>query len=141
ASKNLLKPSSGDPIVGPSKDMVMGVYYLTVMDGRRKPRVAVNGNGANGANGNGAGPQLPTFATMDEAQYAYDMGIITLREPIRVWFTHKYDQVPVDQLLIGSELMAARGEGAGISERVLEALQAHGVTSVGELMDLYALGE
>jgi DNA-directed RNA polymerase subunit beta' len=28
--QNLLKPSSGDPIVGPSKDMVMGVYYLTV---------------------------------------------------------------------------------------------------------------
>ena len=41
ASKNLLKPSSGDPIVGPSKDMVMGVYYLTVMEpsARRKSPV------------------------------------------------------------------------------------------------------
>ena len=28
--RDRLKPSSGDPIVGPSKDMVMGVYYLTV---------------------------------------------------------------------------------------------------------------
>ncbi|MCO5175737.1 MAG: DNA-directed RNA polymerase subunit beta', partial [Thermomicrobiales bacterium] len=31
ASKNLLKPADGQPIVGPSKDMVLGVYYLTVM--------------------------------------------------------------------------------------------------------------
>jgi DNA-directed RNA polymerase subunit beta' len=151
ASKNLLKPSSGDPIVGPSKDMVMGVYYLTVTEPRRKPRYAANGNSANGAaNGNGADAnQLPTFATMDEAEYAYDMGIIKLREPIRVWFTNKYDSIPVDDLLIGSELfghgqasdLAAHGEAAGISERVLEALKGHGLYTVGQLMDLYARGE
>jgi DNA-directed RNA polymerase subunit beta' len=35
ATRNLLKPSDGQPIVGPSKDMVLGVYYLTlVVDGR-----------------------------------------------------------------------------------------------------------
>ena len=30
ATKNLLKPADGEPIVGPSKDMVIGVYYLTM---------------------------------------------------------------------------------------------------------------
>ena len=30
SSSNLLKPSSGEPIVGPSKDMVLGCYYMTV---------------------------------------------------------------------------------------------------------------
>ena len=30
ASHNLLKPADGDPIISPSKDMVLGVYYLTV---------------------------------------------------------------------------------------------------------------
>ena len=30
ASHNLLKPSDGEPIIGPSKDMVLGVYYLTM---------------------------------------------------------------------------------------------------------------
>ena len=39
ATQNLLKPSSGEPIVGPSKDMVMGVYYLTVMDERLRTSV------------------------------------------------------------------------------------------------------
>ncbi|NUM81534.1 DNA-directed RNA polymerase subunit beta', partial [bacterium] len=29
ATRNLLKPADGQPIVGPSKDMVLGVYYLT----------------------------------------------------------------------------------------------------------------
>mgnify|MGYP001077811152 CR=1 FL=1 len=32
ATKNLLKPASGEPIISPSKDMVLGVYYLTMDD-------------------------------------------------------------------------------------------------------------
>ena len=35
STRNLLKPGSGEPIVGPSKDMVMGVYYLTHGRGRK----------------------------------------------------------------------------------------------------------
>ncbi len=30
STKNLLKPSDGQPIVGPAKDMVLGIYYLTM---------------------------------------------------------------------------------------------------------------
>src|SRR5687767_9783337 len=30
STRNLLKPADGEPIVGPSKDMVLGVYYLTM---------------------------------------------------------------------------------------------------------------
>ena len=30
STRNLLKPSDGTPIVGPSKDMVLGNYYLTM---------------------------------------------------------------------------------------------------------------
>src|SRR4029077_5117934 len=30
STKNLLKPADGEPVVGPAKDMVLGVYYLTV---------------------------------------------------------------------------------------------------------------
>ena len=30
--RNLLKPADGEPIIGPSKDMVLGVYYLTKND-------------------------------------------------------------------------------------------------------------
>ena len=38
ASKNLLKPADGEPIISPSKDMVLGVYYLTMTDRHRITR-------------------------------------------------------------------------------------------------------
>ncbi|MGL4650617.1 MAG: DNA-directed RNA polymerase subunit beta', partial [Caldilineaceae bacterium] len=109
ATQNLLKPSSGDPIVGPSKDMVMGVYYLTVEEKAKNP------------------DRLPTFASMDDAEYAYAMGAIRLRQPIKVLYRSIYDDKPVSEL--------------GVSERVQEALLHNGVHTVGQLMDHYAQGE
>ena len=109
ATQNLLKPSSGDPIVGPSKDMVMGVYYLTVEepvpDGHKEP----------------------IFSNMEEAEYAYSLGIIKLRHPLKVLFTSKFDTTPVEEL--------------NLSERVVEALKAFGIRTVGEVMDHYTQGE
>jgi DNA-directed RNA polymerase subunit beta' len=109
ATKNLLKPSSGDPIVGPSKDMVMGVYYLTVEEKATDP------------------DHLPTFSNMEQAEYAYDMGHIRLRQPIQVLYTNRYDQMSVSEL--------------PVSERVRHALEHNGVHTVGQLMDHYAQGE
>jgi DNA-directed RNA polymerase subunit beta' len=109
APHNLLKPSSGEPIVGPSKDMVMGVYYLTVEEPAKDP------------------DNLPTFASGEEAEYAYNMGIVRLRQPVRVLFRSRFDDVSVEQM--------------EVSERVLHALKAHGLTTIGKLMDLYSQGE
>ena len=122
SSRNLLKPSSGEPIVGPSKDMVMGVYYLTVMEEAKNPE------------------RIPAFSDMDDAQYAFDMGAISLRQPIKVRFTSEYDQRSIE------ELMEIEGEDGvepriGVSERVYETLTDHGVETIGQLMDLYAQGE
>ena len=82
----------------------MGVYYLTVMEepGERRKR-------------------LPTFSDMDEAEYAYDMGVVGLRQPIRVRFATGLTASRSTRCWPSSE-----GNGdepdAGISERVLEAL-------------------
>src|SRR5216117_2848185 len=51
---NLLQPSNGEPIVAPTLDMVLGVYYLTTA----KP----------GARGEGK-----AFSDFDDAKLAYDM--------------------------------------------------------------------
>jgi DNA-directed RNA polymerase subunit beta' len=110
ATQNLLKPSSGDPIVGPSKDMVMGVYYLTVDEDEKADT-----------------SKLHCFASMEEAEYAYDMGIIKLRQPIRVLFATKFDKMPVAEM--------------DLSERVRDALLAHGLQSAGQVMDMYVQGE
>ena len=65
STNNVLRPASGRPIVTPSQDMVIGVYYLSefVEDAR------------------GAGR---TFGSLEEAMMAYDMGELSLHAPIRL---------------------------------------------------------
>ena len=62
---NMLSPSSGEPIVAPTLDMVLGCYYLTMIDEDVK----------------GTGSQ---FSSFDDAQVAYNMDIIDLRASINV---------------------------------------------------------
>ncbi len=66
ASKNLLKPADGEPIIGPSKDMVLGVYYLT-MD-HSQPH---QGDGR-------------AFADMDEVDLAYQLGQVDIHTKIKL---------------------------------------------------------
>ncbi len=66
ATRNLLKPADGRPIVGPTKDMCLGVYYLTMEDPARaeeKPRL---------------------FVDLDEVEVAYALGHVDLHTPIYV---------------------------------------------------------
>jgi DNA-directed RNA polymerase subunit beta' len=88
SSANLLKPSSGEPIVGPSKDMVLGCYYLTVED----------------KNARGAGK---AFSDVDEVRLAYDLGVVGLRAPIRFRFTDWADEVMVESLDLEAPLVKA----------------------------------
>jgi len=66
ASRNLLKPADGEPIISPSKDMVLGVYYLTVKD-----NVEHKGDGR-------------VFADMDEAELAYNLGQVDIHSKVRL---------------------------------------------------------
>ncbi|MHC1770198.1 MAG: DNA-directed RNA polymerase subunit beta' [Flexilinea sp.] len=73
ASKNLLKPADGEPIISPSKDMVLGVYYLTMdIDGDHI------GNGR-------------AFYSIDEVQYAYDLDQVKLHSRIKIKAETYYD--------------------------------------------------
>jgi len=65
ATKNLLKPASGEPIVEPQKDMVLGMYYLTM------EREGVPGSGK-------------VFADLEEVKIAFDLGYVHLHAPIKV---------------------------------------------------------
>lgn len=65
ATRNLLKPADGHPIVGPSKDMVLGVYYLTLMQDNMKGEGFV-------------------FSNMDEVERAYDLGYAHIHAKIRL---------------------------------------------------------
>ncbi len=65
STHNLLRPSDGQPIVGPSKDMVLGVYYLTTM--------------FDGLKGEGR-----IFSNLEEAEYAYHIGLVDIHAKIKV---------------------------------------------------------
>jgi DNA-directed RNA polymerase subunit beta' len=62
---NLLSPANGKPIVSPTQDMVLGVYFLT------KERQGAKGEGK-------------VFSDTDEVRKAYDAGVIEEHAPIKV---------------------------------------------------------
>ena len=104
SSVNLLKPASGEPIVGPSKDMVLGCYYLTVVDPSAK----------------GAGK---IFGDPDEVRLAYDLGVVGLRAPIKVRFVDWADEVTIEDLeldeALAEQFEARKMETAGDVVRLL----------------------
>ena len=65
STHNMLSPASGDPLVAPTLDMVMGCYYLTDIQEK----------------GRGEGRRFYDF---DEARIAYNAGVIDLRASINV---------------------------------------------------------
>ncbi|NMD27199.1 MAG: DNA-directed RNA polymerase subunit beta' [Chloroflexi bacterium] len=79
ASKNLLKPASGEPIISPGKDMVLGVYYLT-----QEPNRPEKGDGR-------------AFANIDEVILAYQLGQVSLHARIKLavdsWYSKSKDRL------------------------------------------------
>ncbi len=70
STQNVLSPASGMPIVTPSQDMVIGVFYLAeiVEDGLGLDR---------------------NFSSVDEAVMAYELGDIGLHVPINIRLGHR----------------------------------------------------
>jgi DNA-directed RNA polymerase subunit beta' len=80
-TSNIFSPANGAPMVGPSQDMVMGNYYLTVvLDDLRPAGSAPKGQPARK-------PRL--FRDAHEAMMAHDLGKVTLHEKIRVRIPHR----------------------------------------------------
>ena len=67
STHNMLSPASGEPLVAPTLDMVMGCYYLTGVDDRPD----IKGQGRK-------------FYDIKDAREAYADGNLDLRAPIRV---------------------------------------------------------
>src|SRR5512141_926063 len=65
STNNILSPANGDPIIVPSQDVVLGLYYLT------RERVGAKGEGM-------------TFADVHEAHRAYESRQVDLQARVRV---------------------------------------------------------
>jgi DNA-directed RNA polymerase subunit beta' len=65
SSNNILSPANGEPIIVPSQDVVLGIYYMT------RERLSARGEGM-------------VFADVEEVHRAYESGIVDLHAKIKV---------------------------------------------------------
>jgi DNA-directed RNA polymerase subunit beta' len=72
ASNNILSPATGEPIITPSQDMVLGAYYLTAVE-REKPLPAF-------------GDRSRTFADLGDVIGAFDEKHLSLHDWVWVRF-------------------------------------------------------
>ena len=82
---NMLSPSSGEPIVAPTLDIVLGTYYMTIIDERAR----------------GAGR---TFHSRDDARLAHELGSIELRAPIKVMMDGETVDTTVGRIIFNDTL-------------------------------------
>jgi DNA-directed RNA polymerase subunit beta' len=122
SSRNLLKPADGEPIISPSKDMVLGVYYLTIGDDSVKHK----GDGRN-------------FADADEVELAYHLGQLEVHTEINVLVTTWYDDNR-DRMPQAEERLIKTTVGRVIFNRILppEIQFINWKLDKGELKDLIA---
>ena len=80
STNNILKPQDGKPIVTPTQDMVLGIYYLTM------------------ENPNGKGKGM-LFASPEEAIRAYEEGVVDLQAPVKVRVIKEIDGVTYNRRL------------------------------------------
>lgn len=82
-SKNLLSPASGEPIVSPSQDMILGCYYITTAD----PTEAGTGK---------------VFSSELDVSHAYDAGVVGMRAPIKVRLHGKIEETTYGRILFNN---------------------------------------
>jgi DNA-directed RNA polymerase subunit beta' len=81
STNNILSPANGRPIIEPTQDIVLGLYYMT----RERPHAK------------GAGKR---FASFDEVRIAYDQGEVELQAPISVRLDGQRIETTVGRVLL-----------------------------------------
>lgn len=113
---NLLKPSSGDPVVQPNQDVVLGCYFLTSTKA-----------GLKGEN--------KSFADMNEAMMAHQEGVIDLRATIKVRHNDQVLETTVGRLIFNEILPEGMGYiNETLNKKALQGIMAHVFTEYGQEM-------
>jgi len=85
STNNILSPASGKPIINPSQDIILGMYWLT----RVRP----------GAKGTGK-----IFSSVSEAQYAYETGLVDLQAACKVRINGKLEETSVGRAILSDSV-------------------------------------
>ena len=125
SSNNLLKPADGEPIISPSKDMVLGVYYLTYTDINH---IADELN-----------LKTRVYVDMDEVDMAYSLGNVKVHQHIYYNTETWYDEQGV-RLKKPEQRIIYTTVGRVLFNRILppELLFINRVLDKGAVKDLVA---
>ncbi|MBN1277049.1 MAG: DNA-directed RNA polymerase subunit beta' [Deltaproteobacteria bacterium] len=85
STNNILSPADGTPIIVPSQDIVLGIYYMT------RDRIFSKGEGM-------------IFANTDEVRMAYDADALALHAKIKVRINGKIEETTTGRVLL-SEIL------------------------------------
>ena len=85
SSNNILSPANGEPMIVPSQDMVLGVYYISLINGEHTDK-------------------SPRFANMDEVKMALENKSITLHTPIVARINGKIYKTTAGRMILGELL-------------------------------------
>ena len=80
SANNILAPKDGKPVVSPTQDMVMGIYYMTI----HVPEAKGEGK---------------AFSSIDEMFMAYQLGEVSLHAKVRVRITKEYEGQAITKLM------------------------------------------
>ena len=87
ASNNILSPSNGKPIIDPSQDVVLGIYYMT------REKIAAKGEGS-------------IFADINEVHRAYDSGNVDLQAKVKVRLENKDSELSLVDTTVGRAILS-----------------------------------
>src|SRR5687767_5157165 len=79
STNNILHPANGQPIIVPSQDIVLGLYYMT----RERAFVKGEYREANGKASSEGGGLRGVFSSSEEVRMAYDHGEVDLQAAIK----------------------------------------------------------
>lgn len=88
STNNILSPANGEPIILPSQDIVLGLYYMT------RQRLNVAGEGK-------------AFSSMSEARIAHDNGEVDLQAGIKVLADGALVETTMGRVIVGEVLPPA----------------------------------
>ncbi|MFZ5776471.1 MAG: DNA-directed RNA polymerase subunit beta' [Thermodesulfobacteriota bacterium] len=85
STNNILSPAHGEPVIIPSQDIVLGLYYMS------RERLFAQGEGK-------------VFSSPDEVRMAYDHGAVHLQAKIKVRRRGEFVETTVGRVLLGELL-------------------------------------
>ena len=86
STNNILSPADGAPIINPTQDVVLGLYYMT----------------RDNANSSGGGR---VFSNPDEVLRAYETGSLDIHSPVKVRINHSKDETSLENSTVGRILI------------------------------------